>query len=114
MDNTDGVGQTLLEIAEASCCRFVIDSKKIRLPDIVHAIASHLNEDPISFALGAGADLSLIGTLRGAWNQSEARARFGDMVKIIGRVECGDGIYCDDRRDRRPVAVRGWNYFAGQ
>jgi thiamine-monophosphate kinase len=112
MDNTDGVGQSLLELSMASGTAFVIDSTRLALEPLVLQIASCLGEDPVQFAFGAGADFSLVGTLDGEWSQSDAESHFGRNVRVIGHVEDGAGVSLETTTGRTGLQFSGWNYFS--
>src|SRR5439155_10803832 len=92
MDNTDGIGQSLTELAEASCASFSIERGSVTIPELVSRIATQLSKDPIEFLFNGGADFSLIGTLKGEWDRDRARREFGDSIQIIGRVQRGEGV----------------------
>lgn len=111
MDNSDGVGQSLLELSIASKVRFVVREKDIELPPVVSQIACSLNEDPIQLAFSAGSDFSLVGTLEGAWSLDQAKERFGTNIRILGYVEDGDGVFLDRAIGRKALEFSGWNYF---
>lgn len=74
MDNTDGLGQSLSELAAESKCKFILDGDQFPLDDLVAKSALKLGEDPVDFALGPGADFGLVGTLAGEW-ESDTRGR---------------------------------------
>lgn len=113
MDNTDGVGQSLTELAAASGVMFVIDAA-VRPPPLVRAVAGLLGEDAARLVFSAGADFALVGTLDGRWTEERAQATLGRPVTILGRVEAGDGVYVAVGGDagRSPLGFAGWNYFS--
>lgn len=110
MDNTDGVGQSLSELSEASKCAFVIKESALRIPEVVKGVSQILGEHPIAFVFNGGADFSLIGTIRGSWSSERATNEFGHPLEIIGHVEAGTGVWFDNGQ-RKPLSFRGWNYF---
>lgn len=112
MDNTDGIGQSLSELAEASDASFIVDSSWVIIPDLVARIASIKKKAPFDFLFNGGADFSLIGTLRGEWNRSEAKSHFGESVEIIGRVDTGKGVQLKHDSVVHELLFKGWNYFA--
>lgn len=112
MDNTDGVGQCMIELAEASKVSFILEKSKIPIPGIVHKVANVASRDPIEFSFGAGVDFSLVGTLDGYWNQERAQAKIHPKIKIIGYVEKGDGVFIQDEfGGKKTFECKGWNYF---
>ena len=111
MDNTDGLGQSFLELGLASRVACVIEEQRLRIPTVVEKIASQIGVDPMRLAFGAGADFSLIGSLKGTWGQGEVGAAFGNEVLVIGHVEEGVGVFLDREGHRAPLEFTGWNYF---
>jgi thiamine-monophosphate kinase len=110
MDNTDGIGQSLGELSEASKCAFVVHSSALRIPSIVDSVGQIIGLPPIAFVFNGGADFSLVGTLQGKWSSERATSQFGHPLEIIGHVEAGQGLWLEDGQ-RKPLAFRGWNYF---
>ena len=112
MDNTDGVGQSLLELSLSSGKAFVIERERLELEPVVLQVASYLNEDPIRLAFSGGADFSLVGTLSGEWSQTDTATRFGPNVRVIGYVEDGEGVHLETAKARIILDFSGWNYFS--
>jgi thiamine-monophosphate kinase len=108
MDNTDGIGQSLFELAEASRCALIVDHTSLRVPDVVRAVSELANADPLELLFGAGADFSLVGTLRGLWSDEDASMAFQQPIQIIGRVDTGEGVWFENGQ---PLTFHGWNYF---
>jgi thiamine-monophosphate kinase len=111
MDNTDGIGQSLSELGEASCVSFVVDEAKINIPKLVARVASVRKKEPMEFLFNGGADFSLIGTLRGLWNRNDAKVRFGESLEIIGQVQEGSGLRLLKSDALHDLVFKGWNYF---
>src|SRR5215472_387716 len=111
MDNTDGIGQSLSELGEASCVSFVVDEARINIPKLVIRVASLRNKEPLEFLFNGGADFSLIGTLRGQWNPNDAKVRFGESLEIIGHVQDGSGLRLLKSGVLHDLVFKGWNYF---
>ncbi|MDP5280064.1 thiamine-phosphate kinase [Sphingomonas sp. DG1-23] len=111
MDNTDGLSQTLNELAAASGVRIVLDAAAIDLPDLVCRIARACGEEPLDLALSAGADFSLVGALSGSWSEEAIRGVFGPTVRRIGHATTGDGVYLQTSNQMFPVQATGWNYY---
>jgi thiamine-monophosphate kinase len=111
MDNTDGIGQSLRELGEASSTSFVIEEALVVVPDLVAQVASTRNKDPMQFLVNGGADFSLIGTLEGRWDKKDAKMRFGDSLEIVGHVQEGSGVMLMQSGATCELAFRGWNYF---
>lgn len=112
IDNTDGIGQSLTELAEQSGACIVINLDTVVIPNVVQKVAVAVGEDANLLALGAGADFSLVGTLRGTWTSESASHAFGLPIQVVGRVERGSGVLVEQRGSKRALSVGGWNYFA--
>ena len=111
MDNTDGIGQSLSELAAASSVSFVVDEHLLVVPDLVTRVAAKAGKEPLQFLFDGGADFSLVGTLRGQWSRDAAKAHFDNLIEIIGRVEIGVGVGLKRAEVMRDLPFRGWNYF---
>jgi len=105
MDNTDGLGQSLHEIAEANALSIVIEPEALPICDAAQEVAELLSDSPIDLALSPGADFQLVGT---AENAQDLRG-----VHQIGICEEGPvGVFARKQgADVRPLRVRGWNYW---
>lgn len=114
MDNTDGVGQSLQELADENQKAFVLFDKLVKYPDIVIKIANSQNKKPLELAFSAGVDLSLVGTLQGKWTQKRAEEVFGENVTIIGIVDQGNGVHLETNGQRKALQFSGWNYFSAR
>lgn len=110
MDNTDGIGQSLSELSEASKCAFVIQRSALRIPSVVENVSQIIGLPSVAFVFNGGADFSLVGTIHGQWSNERATAKFGHPLEIIGHVEAGQGVWIEDGQ-RKPLLFRGWNYF---
>ena len=111
MDNTDGIGQSLSELAAASSVSFIVDEELLVVPELVAQIASQAGKEPLQFLFDGGADFSLVGTLRGQWSREAAKARFDDSIEIIGHAEVGTGVRLKRGAATHDLTFRGWNYF---
>jgi thiamine-monophosphate kinase len=111
MDNTDGVGQSLLELSESSGVCFVVNAGSLHLDPMIRKVADDLGDNPIELAFSAGADFSLVGTLKGTWSQADVSAAYGSSLEIIGHVEKGGGVTLDSNSEKTPLRFSGWNYF---
>jgi thiamine-monophosphate kinase len=113
MDNTDGIGQSLTELSDASKCSFVVDSSALSIPTVVESVSQLMALRPLDFIFDGGADFSLVGTLRGQMSSQRATEQLGQPLEIIGHVEAGQGVWLHDAK-RQPLPFRGWNYFHAQ
>lgn len=112
MDNTDGLGQTLWELAEASEVRFDIDPKAMHIPDAVLHVARAAAVDARRLALGPGHDFSLVGTLRADTPGAVLTALSEHGLHPIGSVTEGNGIWLSTPDGPETAFVpQGWNYF---
>jgi thiamine-monophosphate kinase len=111
IDNTDGVGQSLVELARESKHAVLILQNELQLNPLITRAAERKNWEPIEFALGPGADFGLVGTLAGDWADERAKQVFGSNVRVIGKVIRGAGVFLQSGKGIQPLNVRGWNYF---
>jgi len=111
MDNTDGHGQSLLELARESDCSILILEQDLGLGPLVTRVAGKKKCDAATIALGPGADFSLVGTLAGNWTTEEAEQAFGSKVRVIGKVIAGKGVVLQRGNRVESLNVQGWNYF---
>ncbi len=111
MDNTDGIGQSLSELSEASKCAFVVHSAALRVSPVVEQLNRAVGTRPLDMIFDGGADFSLVGTLRGTWTNESASARFNHPLELIGVVESGKGVWLDNGQ-KIPLAFHGWNYLS--
>lgn len=113
MDNTDGIGQSLSELSEASKCAFIVNRSDLQIPPVVEEVSEMVGKPALDIIFNGGADFSLVGTIRGNWTREQASKHFGYALEIIGHVEQGHGVWLDDGQ-RKPLVFRGWNYFYAQ
>ena len=112
MDNTDGLGQTLLELSEASKMRFTINQTALRLPHAVRQVALAAGVEETGFALGPGHDFSLVGTLHADTPEGILRALGEHGLHPIGSVTEGSGIWLSSHDGSETAFTpQGWNYF---
>ena len=113
MDNTDGIGQTLSELAEASNVAFIVERPALSIPDEVLLVCDLANRHPLDLVFNGGADFSLVGTVRGEWSSESVSTRFGHPMEIIGCVETGSGVWLRNAHIE-PLQFQGWNYFSAR
>src|SRR5262249_5064582 len=111
MDNTDGLAQSLTEIARESSCAMLISGEWLELDELVIESAAKRGTDPVEFAFGPGADFGLVGTLSGQWPSQRLAQTFGPGIHAIGTVIDGAGLFLRSHGVTRAFAVPGWNYF---
>ncbi len=113
MDNTDGVGQTLLELSELNAQAFHLNTSLLPIHDVSFLVAFFLDIDVVDMVLAGGADFQLIGTIDSSLSSEDISARLSNNLKIIGETHGGDGVWLVDRNSRsRPYRAVGWDYFA--
>jgi thiamine-monophosphate kinase len=110
MDNTDGLGQSMLELSQLSGGAFQVDINKIFLHELTKKVCQQTDNDLIQFVFGAGADFSLVGTLNKAKSENEYSKMFSD-ISIIGKVASGNGVHLNDGNKISELKFKGWNYF---
>jgi thiamine-monophosphate kinase len=110
MDNTDGVGQTLSELAALNEVAFVIDPNLLPIHPVTKIVAEYLGEDMLDLALGPGADFQLLGTLPGSCDAEAVAQRCG--VFIVGEVRNGNGVSKRVGDGLVPIKVTGWSYYS--
>lgn len=108
MDNTDGVGQTLSELAEINRVRMRIDADALPIHELSRKIGDSLGTDAIEIALSAGADFQLVGTVR----RDASLTSLPSDLRIIGEVAAGEGVTVAHGRSEEILQIKGWNYFA--
>ena len=111
MDNTDGLGQTLLELAEAGGVCIDVDTAAMRIPEAVRQVARLAGADEFDLALGPGHDFSLVGTLRADTSDEVLSALGAHGLYSVGAVTDGSGIRLSSTSGTRAFVPRGWNYF---
>lgn len=111
MDNTDGLWQSLSELSRESEVAVVLEEDLIDLGQIVRKFAAEMSIDPFVLGFGAGADFSLVGMLRGWWTTEDAKAAFGDTIRIVGHSAEGSGVLLKSKSGTGPFNVPGWDYF---
>jgi thiamine-monophosphate kinase len=85
IDNTDGIGRSLLELAKSSACEIEIDEDRLPLHPLVRKVARLVGRNPVELTFAMGLDLNLIGTLT-------ADRPVPHGVTVIGRVRRGRGV----------------------
>jgi thiamine-monophosphate kinase len=105
MDNTDGLSQSLFELAETNDLHYMVDAELLPIHRLAYEVGAFLGEDPIDLSMGPGADLNLVGTVNNASIVEEL-----GMYRI-GAVEKGGGISLLEHGKRREIQPNGWNYF---
>ncbi len=108
MDQTDGLAQTLVELADASEVAFFIDEERLPIADVSRIVAAHFKQNLIDIVLGPGADFQLVGTLN---PNHQLYSRLKKKVQIIGEVKEGSGLHVRTGTTVRKYTPVGWNYF---
>ena len=108
MDNTDGLSQSLAELAAINSKHYSIDARLIEVDDLTTKVADFLREEPIELGMGPGADMNLVGTI----SDASLIEKIG-MLRI-GTVEEGHGVSIATGTARSPLRSTGWNYFLGE
>lgn len=100
IDVSDGLSGDARNLAEASGVRVVIEAPRLSraLTDDLAQVASLLDTEPLEIALQGGEDYALLAT--------GPRAKRPRWVRVIGRVEAGEGAVLETP-DRSPRKLRG-------
>jgi thiamine-monophosphate kinase len=105
MDNTDGIGQSLFELASINSAGYVVDRDDVPLHPLVIAVADLFGDDPFDLAMGPGADFNLVGTI------DDVRIARNAGLHVIGVVCDGHGLSVSSASATRTFTPHGWNYF---
>ena len=111
MDNTDGAGQTLLELSEINQLGIVIYPDQIPIHPISIRIASFLEVNPIDIALGFGADFQLIGTHESKSEIMNLKKNVDSQISIIGETIMKEGLWISHQEKLRAYVPEAWNYY---
>lgn len=112
MDNTDGIGQSLLELSEINDMCFVLSSNSLPIHPISRKVADYLGRSIFDIALGAGADFQLVGTIEPSLVPIEIENIIGNGLHIIGHTMQGKGVCIQDKDGNiSEHKVSGWNYY---
>jgi thiamine-monophosphate kinase len=114
MDNTDGVAQSLAELATESGVAIVIEWEKVSIPELVRQISELAGADATDFAFGAGLDFSLVGTADPTLDLGVCADKYCGGPFAIGRVEEGKGLFLERGGRKKPFMIRGWDYFTNE
>lgn len=113
MDNTDGIGQSLLELSEINVLRFVLCTEGLPIHPITKKVSDFLGRSVIDMALGAGADFQLVGTIEPNLGRRETEKLIGNGFHIVGYTMQGNGVWLEDEEGHvSEHKVSGWNYYA--
>jgi thiamine-monophosphate kinase len=108
MDITDGLGQSLRELAEASGVCLEIDADAVPVHPLAESLSASVGLDPYEVAFGIGLDLELLLAVSSA----DAARELGLIP--FGRVSEGSGIrFTRDGTSIEGVPGAGWEHFGG-
>jgi thiamine-monophosphate kinase len=109
IDITDGVGQSLREIAEASGVCLQVETNSLPVNPITRKVASLLGCDLETIVFGIGLDLQLLGTL-----SSQKSSAYPTGLHVFGQVVAGEqGVILNSGGKKTELKVRGWQHFKG-
>jgi thiamine-monophosphate kinase len=111
MDNTDGFGQTALELGQLNAVGILLDADKLPIHEVSMRVAASLSVDVYDLVLGPGADFQLIGTV--PRSEAARAAELAEDVRLVGRVteNAGSVALLDAQGGERAITVIGWDYF---
>jgi thiamine-monophosphate kinase len=105
MDITDGLGQSLVELSDASCVRISVGAGMIPLDPAAVWAARALAIAPLELVGGIGLDLELVIVMRGESRPPAKAIRIGEVLEGRGVV-----VRADDGAVR-PFPIRGFEHF---
>jgi thiamine-monophosphate kinase len=110
MDVTDGLGQSLAEIAEASGVGLDIDADAVPIHPLALEVCDAMGLDRFDVAFGIGLDLKLLVTIAAG---EEDRATERGLIPF-GRAREAPGLsFHRDGRSEVRLPGRGWQHFGG-
>ena len=109
MDITDGLGQSLRELSEASDIGFQISAESIPINPLALTVSDALNLDLYELVFGIGLDLELLVTI-GSDGVDDAR---DCGVMAFGEVQVEKKIVIERNGTKTGVPGRGWEHFGG-
>ena len=111
MDVTDGLGQSIVELGDASDVAFAVSPGDIPIAPVAYRVARLLDVNVMELVFGIGLELELLATLRCAADQ------LPEMLKasfhVIGHAVVGSESYLEDDGERHDLPGIGWQHFAG-
>src|SRR5207247_2195792 len=109
IDVTDGVGQSLREVAQASSVCLEIEVETLPIHPVTRKVAHFLNCPLETIVFGIGLDLELLGTLR-----RQSIDHFTSELHFMGQVVEGDsGVSLNYGSRRTVLPDLGWQHFKG-
>jgi thiamine-monophosphate kinase len=109
IDVTDGVGQSLREIAEASRVCLQVDFESLPVHEITSRVANMLGCGLEKIVFGIGLDLELLGTVAAQQSSSLPTG-----LRYFGKVIHGEpGVVINYGTRKGTLPVAGWQHFTG-
>ena len=105
MDNTDGLSQSLAELAAINKMHYQIDADLLTINELTIQVAEFLDEEPFNLGMGPGADMNLVGTI------DDSTVVPDQEIIRIGTVREGTGVSITAAGTSYPLEPNGWNYF---
>jgi thiamine-monophosphate kinase len=114
-DISDGLLQTVREIATLSGCGFVIDVDRIPFGEATYVAANKYSRSPWTFAIGVGADFELVFAVPQTSVDMVQREFAENAVPIreIGQFTSGRSYLQVDAQEV-PVPEKRWEHFRGR
>ena len=113
MDNTDGIGQTFIELSEINNLKFVLERELLPIHEISYKVADFLGLNVLDVALGGGADFQLLGTINKNTEIDDIKENISDEVMIIGKTDKGGGVWIKEKTGESfEHNISGWDYYS--
>ncbi|MCP4371264.1 MAG: thiamine-phosphate kinase [Deltaproteobacteria bacterium] len=113
MDNTDGVGQSFMELSEVNNLKFELQKALLPIHEISFKVAESLKKDILDVVLGGGADFQLVGTHESESELHALNKETHDEITIIGRTREGKGLWIKEgTAESKEYNIPGWDYYS--
>lgn len=96
MDTSDGLADCLIQIANESKVKIIVEGDKIPISTNTNKTAIALNKNPLTLALYGGEDYQLVGT---ASKNDCKKLKNLKGIKIIGKVLKGNGAFLKQKNN---------------
>jgi len=113
MDNTDGIGQSFMELAEINQLKYELQRELLPIHDVSFKIAEFLELDVLEIALGGGADFQLVGTIEKNSTTDFIHRTISSEITIVGQTFEGKGLWIKEKTGKSYEYNKpGWDYYS--